>query len=93
MHRPDAAPIAEMPAPKAIEPLAGAFAIIAPIPGKILDIKVKVGDPVSVGQTVATLEAMKMENAVVSTTAGTVKEIPVERGADVATADVIMIIK
>ena len=38
----------------------------APLPGRILEIKVKVGDSVKAGQEIAVLEAMKMENSIVS---------------------------
>jgi len=88
-----AAPTAPSPSPRSAEPSAGASAVTAPIPGQVIDIQVKVGDPVGAGQTVAILEAMKMENTVVSNSAGTVKSIRVDRGADVATGDVIMIIE
>ena len=44
----------------------------APMPGKIIDILVNVGDEVLEYQEVAILEAMKMENAIPSTEAGTV---------------------
>jgi biotin carboxyl carrier protein len=64
----------------------------APIPGLILDIKVTVGESVVAGQSVATIEAMKMENSLTSTVSGTVKEIRVQKGAQVATGDVVMII-
>ncbi len=88
---PAQAPAAPAPAaaPVSVE---GGAAVTAPIPGLILDIKVNVGDAVTVGQTVATMEAMKMENNVASTTAGTVKEIRVKKGSEVATGDVIMVI-
>lgn len=70
----------------------GDAVISAPIPGLITDIKVKVGDSVQAGETVATMEAMKMENNIVSNVAGTVKEIPLQKGAEVKTGDVIMVI-
>ena len=66
--------------------------IVAPIPGRIMSIKVQVGDAVKVGQTLATMEAMKMENNIVSTSDGVVKEIQVQQGSEVATGDVIMVI-
>ncbi len=82
-----------MPAPKAATPgLCGAGEVAAPIPGKILHLKVKVGERVKSGQTVAIMEAMKMENDILSPMAGTVKEIRAAVGADVATGDVIMVI-
>ncbi|MEQ9308553.1 MAG: acetyl-CoA carboxylase biotin carboxyl carrier protein subunit [Balneolaceae bacterium] len=52
----------------------------APMPGKILDILVKVGDSVNKGQPVAILEAMKMENELKSPIDGTIQSIHVETG-------------
>ena len=77
------------PAPKKVQ---AAGEILAPIPGRILDIKVKVGDPVAKGQTVATMEAMKMENNIISTMDGFVQMIRVQKDSEVATDEVIMII-
>ena len=57
----------------------------APLPGRILEIKVKVGDSVKAGQEIAVLEAMKMENSIVSDYAGTVKQILVKTGDNVQT--------
>ncbi|MFH1976747.1 MAG: biotin/lipoyl-containing protein [Pseudomonadota bacterium] len=71
---------------------AGAGSIVAPIPGLILDIMVKVGDSVEAGDTVVIMEAMKMENNLVTNTTGTVREINVQKGAQVNTGDLIMII-
>ena len=51
----------------------------------ILEIKVKVGDSVKAGQEIAVLEAMKMENSIVSDYAGTVKQILVKTGDNVQT--------
>ena len=79
---PAAAPAAA-PAPKAA-PTAGGAGIKAPLPGVILDIKVKVGDVVSKGQTVAILEAMKMENNINADREGTVASINVEKGQSIA---------
>jgi glutaconyl-CoA/methylmalonyl-CoA decarboxylase subunit gamma len=66
--------------------------ILAPIPGLILEVRVKAGDAVSAGQIVAVLEAMKMENSLTAHISGTVKEIRVEKGSEVSTGDVILII-
>ncbi len=66
--------------------------ILAPIPGLILEIKVKIGDTVSAGQSIAVLEAMKMENSLTTHVAGTVKEIRVEKGSEVSTGDIIMVV-
>jgi biotin carboxyl carrier protein len=86
---PKPATAAASPAPKKVQ---AAGEIVAPIPGRIMDIKVKVGDAVSKGQTVATMEAMKMENNIASTTDGFVQEIRVQNDSEVATGEVIMII-
>ena len=79
---PAAAPVAA-PAPKAA-PAAGGVGIKAPLPGVILDIKVKVGDTIAKGQTVAILEAMKMENNINADREGTVVSINVEKGQSIA---------
>ena len=57
--------------------------VTAPLPGVILDIKVKVGDAVRAGQTVAVLEAMKMENEIESTASGTVTAVNAGKGDSV----------
>jgi len=79
----------EVPSPKKVQT---AGEIVAPIPGRIMDIKVKVGDPVVKGQTVATMEAMKMENNITSSMDGFVQMIRVQKDSEVATGEVIMII-
>lgn len=54
--------------------------ILSPLPGVILDLKVNVGDQVKAGQTVAILEAMKMENNINAEADGTVTAIRVSKG-------------
>jgi biotin carboxyl carrier protein len=54
--------------------------ITAPMPGKVIAIKVKVGDKIGERHVVAVMEAMKMENEVLSESAGTVKEIKAKQG-------------
>lgn len=61
----------------------GSSSIKAPLPGVILDIKVKVGDTIKNGDTVAILEAMKMENNIHSDKDGVVKSIEVNKGDSV----------
>ncbi|WP_319405605.1 biotin/lipoyl-containing protein [uncultured Desulfosarcina sp.] len=86
-----AAPVRE-PAPAESAPGTTAVqgAVLAPIPGLILEIKVRVGDPVQVGQTVAVMEAMKMENNLTTHLSGVVKEILVQKGSEVATGDAVL---
>ena len=56
----------------------------APLPGRILEILVKVGDEVKIGQAVVVLEAMKMENSITSNYHGKVKQILISEGEAVA---------
>lgn len=58
-------------------------AVVAPLPGVVLDVRVNVGDEVKVGQTVIVLEAMKMENEIKADKEGKVKEILVKKGDSV----------
>ena len=80
------APKAES-APPAAAPSAGAMTINAPMPGTILDVKVKAGDSVTEGQVLLMLEAMKMENEIMAAKAGTVKAIFVTKGQSVNSGD------
>ena len=80
------APQATAPAAQAATPAAPqgkGEVVTAPLPGVILDIKVKVGDAVKAGQTVAVLEAMKMENEIESTASGTVTAVNAGKGDSV----------
>jgi acetyl-CoA carboxylase biotin carboxyl carrier protein len=65
--------------------------ITAPMGGKIIDVKVKVGDTVSENDEVVILEAMKMELPVVATGSGTVKEVKCNKG-DAVEADAVLIV-
>lgn len=64
--------------------------ITSPLPGVIIAVKVNVGDTVKAGQTVAVLEAMKMENDICSPADGTVATINVAQGASVTTDEVLV---
>ena len=76
------APVAAAPA--ASKPVAaGANTVTAPLNGKIVQVMVKVGDQVNAGDTVCTLEAMKMENSITAESAGTVKAVLVNPGDQV----------
>ena len=58
--------------------------------GTIVKVLVAVGDKVEIGQPVAVLEAMKMENQIQAEKSGTVTDIKVEAGQAVGSGDVIM---
>lgn len=62
---------------------AGGYSVKAPLPGVVLSISVKVGDSVKAADTVAMLEAMKMENAIHAGRDGKVKAINVSAGDSV----------
>ena len=89
-----AAPVAAAPAaaPKAAAaaPVAGGEPVKAPMPGNILDVKVKVGDTVKAGTVLCVLEAMKMENSITVEFAGTVKSVLVEVGAQVQSGQALV---
>ena len=61
-----------------------------PMPGKVIDLKVKRGDQITKGQEIAILEAMKMENKVTSDFAGYVNNVYVEVGENIAADNVII---
>ena len=81
---PAPAPAAAAPAPAAA-PAAGATTVEAPMPGKILNIKVSAGQAVKFGETVIVMEAMKMETEIVAPADGTVAQILVKAGDAVDT--------
>ena len=70
-------------APKAAAGAAGAVAVKAPMPGNILDVKVKAGASVKAGDVLVILEAMKMENEIMAPCDGTVTSVSVTKGAAV----------
>ena len=90
-----AAPVAApkaAPAPKkaaAKSGAAGSVKITAPMPGKILDVKVAAGATVKRGEVIAILEAMKMENEIVAPQDGTIASIETSKGAAVETGAVL----
>ncbi|MDR0510370.1 MAG: biotin/lipoyl-binding protein [Rikenellaceae bacterium] len=66
-------------------------AIKSPLPGVIVEVLVRVGDKVGVGQKLMTLEAMKMENNIDSDVEGVVKSIVKQSGESVLEGDVLVI--
>ncbi|MCQ2286622.1 MAG: biotin/lipoyl-binding protein [Bacteroidales bacterium] len=67
-------------------------AVKSPLPGRVLDVFVKVGDAVKQGQHLVLLEAMKMENNIDSDIEGTVTEVRARRDDSVMEGDVLVII-
>ena len=84
---------AAAPATTASAPVSnGAATILAPIAGKVLDIKVKVGDFVKKGQVVAIIEAMKLENEIPASAEGKVVGVKVSKGSAVNNKDVLIVL-
>ena len=95
---PVAAPAAETPAaapaaPAAAAPVADGETISAPMPGTILKVNVQPGQAVKAGEVLLVLEAMKMENEIMSPKAGTVAQVLVSRGANVNTGAPMVVLK
>jgi pyruvate carboxylase subunit B len=79
------APAASTPPPRT-----GEGTVIAPMQGLIVKIPVKAGDAVKLGDVVAVLEAMKMQNDIVTTVAGTVREVYVKEGEVVSPSQALL---
>ncbi len=64
--------------------------LVAPLPGKVVDIFVKDGDSVEKGQVILVIEAMKMKNSIRSTRSGKVKKVHVSQGQTIAQKTVMV---
>lgn len=89
---PAAAPKAAAPKAAAAAPVAGGEPVKAPMPGNILDVKVKVGDTVKAGTVLCVLEAMKMENEIPAPKDGKVAQVVVTKGATVGAGDTLVVL-
>jgi biotin carboxyl carrier protein len=65
-------------------------AIRAPLPGTIIQVFIKTGDRTTIGQKLLTMEAMKMENNVVSEKDGIIRSVNVKPGQTVAQNDILV---
>ncbi|MEO1474230.1 MAG: biotin/lipoyl-containing protein, partial [Pseudomonadota bacterium] len=71
------------------EALAGGDQIAAPMPGKLVSLAVKAGDVVAKGDTVAIMEAMKMEHTLTAPRDGTIEAVSVSAGEQLTEGAVI----
>ena len=71
----------------------GEVRVTAPMPGKVVRILVAPGDEVAARQPMIVVEAMKMENEMSASRAGTVKEIRVEEGMSVDAGRVLAVVE
>ena len=67
--------------------------LIAPMPGKVIDLKVKLGSKIKKGQTLVILEAMKMEHSVNAIQDGVIDELFVKKNDQVENGALLMVIK
>ena len=88
---PKAAPAAA-PAAKAAAAPAGRFQVKSPLPGSVIKVVVSEGQAVKKGDTLLTLESMKMENVVAAECDGTVKQIAVSAGQNVMQDDLLIVL-
>ena len=92
--KPAAAPVApkaEAPKPAAA-PAAGGIQVKSPLPGSVIKVLVSEGQAVKKGDTLLTLESMKMENAIMAEQDGTVKQIAVAAGQNVMQDDLLIVL-
>lgn len=85
-------PVASAPVAPASSGSEGRVKVVAPMSGKILGVKVSVGQAVKKGEVVAVLEAMKMENDIVALEDGTIASINVNVGDSVETNQTLVTI-
>ncbi len=71
----------------------GGGTIKSPLPGVVLDVFVKEGDTVSIGQKLLVLEAMKMENNIEADKGGKVVSVKKAKGDSVMEGDVLIVIE
>ena len=88
---PAPAPVAAAPAPAPAAPAApvaaGDKAIVSPMPGTVLVVRVSAGQAVKAGDILLILEAMKMENEILAPHDGTIDTVSVTKGASVNSGD------
>ena len=92
IHVPDEAATAEAVVRERADPN-DPGSIGAPMPGVVLDVSTTVGAKVDVGDPLVVLSAMKMETAVASPLAGTVKRVEVGEGDSLAAGDLLVLIE
>ena len=72
--------------------LAGAMPILPPMPGRVVELKVRDGEAVVQGAVLLVLEAMKMRNEVTAPAAGVVRDIRVREGANVRARETMLVV-
>ena len=90
--KPAAAPAPKAEAPKPAAAPAAGLQVKSPLPGSVIKVLVSEGQAVKKGDTLLTLESMKMENAIMAEQDGTVKQIAVTPGQNVMQDDLLVVL-
>ena len=90
--KPEAPAAPKEEAPKPAVPAAGGVQVKSPLPGSVIKVLVSEGQAVKKGDTLLTLESMKMENAIMAEADGTVKQIAVTPGQNVMQDDLLIVL-
>jgi len=90
--KPATAPAAPKAEAKPAAPAAGGVQVKSPLPGSVIKVLVSEGQAVKKGDTLLTLESMKMENAIMAEADGTVKQIAVTPGQNVMQDDLLIVL-
>lgn len=77
-------PAIQNPVPAPVPFTNGSHILTAPLPGTVIEVFVKPGEKVEVGQVVLVIEAMKMKNSIRSILSGTVDKVLISQGQSVA---------
>lgn len=64
--------------------------IEAPLAGKIMRVHVKAGDKVNEGDTVCTIESLKMENAILTPISGVIQEVRIAPGQAIKAGEIMV---
>ena len=90
--KPAAAPAAPKAEAKPAAAPAAGLQVKSPLPGSVIKVLVSEGQTVKKGDTLLTLESMKMENAIMAEADGTVKQIAVTPGQNVMQDDLLIVL-
>lgn len=90
--KPAAAPAAPKAEAKPAAAPAAGVQVKSPLPGSVIKVLVSEGQAVKRGDTLLTLESMKMENAIMAEADGTVKQIAVTPGQNVMQDDLLIVL-
>ena len=77
-------PLSQSPVRAATPSANGSHTLTAPLPGTVIEVFVKPGEKVEVGQVVLVIEAMKMKNSIRSILSGTVEKVMINQGQSVS---------